>query len=95
MVVSRRPSNETGGVILNSLEFRYKIVRRTGKEGVAVIDARENESTYQCLQSVVCEILTNRANSTKFKVASLTGTGDVLLKGESLIKCETKVADRC
>ena len=44
-------------------------------------------------ESILRQVVTDRKDSTQFKIAELTGAGDMLLKRESLVEGDAQVAD--
>ena len=62
-------------------------------QGIAVIDSGQDKSRNQCLESILSQVVTDRIDSTQFKIADLTGAGDMLLKREILVEGNAQVAD--
>lgn len=88
-----RFEDQSNSIVLNFLKAGDKVFGTASQKRVAVIESRQNKGTDEGYCGVFREVLTNRADAAKFKIAGSTDRGDMLMKGQSLIKGNTKVAD--
>ena len=70
-----------------------ELLRTASEQGIAVIDFGQDKSRDHCLESILRQVVTDRIDSKQFKIADLTGTGDMLLKTEILVEGNAQVAD--
>ena len=93
MIRFRSSTDEPCIVALNFLKFVNELLRTASEYGIAVINSGQDKSRDQCLESILRQVVTDRIDSKQFKIADLTGTGDMLLKTEILVEGNAQVAD--
>ena len=93
MIKLRSSTDEPYSVVLNFLKFVNELLRTASEQGIAVIDFGQDKSRDHCLESILRQVVTDRIDSKQFKIADLTGTGDMLLKTEILVEGNAQVAD--
>ena len=71
-----------------------RLLRAASESGIVVINSGQDKSRNQCLESILWQVVTDGIDSTQFKIADLTGAGDMLLKREILVEGNAQVADR-
>ena len=92
MIRHKSSTDEPCSVVLNFLKFVNELLRTASEQGIAVIDSGQDKSRNQCLESTLLQVVTDRIDSTQFKIADLTGAGDMLLKREILDEGNAQVA---
>ena len=66
-----------------------ELLRTASEQGIAVIDFGQDKSRDHCLESILRQVVTDRIDSKQFKIADLTGAGNMLLKIEILVEGDT------
>ena len=93
MIRFRSSTDEPCSVVWKFLRFVNELLRTASEWRIAVIDSGQDRNRDRCLESIVWQVVTDRINSTQFKIADLTSAGDMLLKREILVGGNVQVAD--
>ena len=79
MIRFRSSTDEPCSVVWKFLRFVNELLRTASGQRIAVSDSGQEKSRDQCPESILWQIVPERINSTEFKIADLTGAGNMLL----------------